>query len=433
MALFQILRGKAANLAGKAFHDGYAYLTPDDGAFYIDAETDGKQKRIHINPKPDLQELTADEVQSVWDSYPPPPSCFLTFSSPSAFSIDAGDPSWDGVMKYSTDTIKWFTWDGSEISAVDAGGEYKLYLAGTSNTIVTGGTSSQKKWTLTGSNIACSGNIESLLDHATVAAGNHPTMGNNCYSYMFNNCTGLIMAPELPSVTLSANCYAGIFQGCTSLTTAPALPATTLAGNCYYCMFYGCTGLTSAPELPATTLATDCYGGMFYGCIALSAAPALPAMALANDCYSCMFYGCTTLATAPALPATTLANSCYSDMFNGCTSLTTAPALPATALDVACYAGMFKGCISLTAIPELQATTLPLICYQFMFENCTNIKLSSTQTGNYTLAYRIPTSGTGTRYDGNSLNDMFAGTGGTFTGTPEINTTYYLETSNTIV
>lgn len=381
MALFQILRGKAANLAGKAFHDGYAYLTPDDGAFYIDAETDGKQKRIHINPKPDLQELTADEVQSVWDSYPPPPSCFLTFSSPSAFSIDAGDPSWDGVMKYSTDTIKWFTWDGSEISAVDAGGEYKLYLAGTSNTIVTGGTSSQKKWTLTGSNIACSGNIESLLDHATVAAGNHPTMGNNCYSHMFNNCTGLIMAPELPSVTLSANCYAGIFQGCTSLTTAPALPATTLA----------------------------------------------------NGCYSCMFYGCTTLATAPALPATTLANSCYSDMFNGCTSLTTAPALPATALDVACYAGMFKGCISLTAIPELQATTLPLICYQFMFENCTNIKLSSTQTGNYTLAYRIPTSGTGTRYDGNSLNDMFAGTGGTFTGTPEINTTYYLETSNTIV
>lgn len=49
MALFQILRGKAANLANKAFHDGYAYLTPDDGAFYIDAETDGVQKRIRIN------------------------------------------------------------------------------------------------------------------------------------------------------------------------------------------------------------------------------------------------------------------------------------------------------------------------------------------------------------------------------------------------
>ena len=32
-----------------------------------------------------------------------------------------------------------------------------------------------------------------------------------------------------------------------------------------------------------------------------------------------------------------------------------------------------------------------------------------------------------------ALNDMFAGTGGTFTGTPEINTTYYLSTSNTVV
>ena len=69
MALFQILRGKAANLANKAFHDGYAYLTPDDGAFYIDAETDGEQKRIRINPEPDLQEITADEVQVAWNSY----------------------------------------------------------------------------------------------------------------------------------------------------------------------------------------------------------------------------------------------------------------------------------------------------------------------------------------------------------------------------
>ena len=50
MALFQILRGKAAKLSSKAFKDGYAYFTPDDGAFYIDAEVDGVQKRIRINP-----------------------------------------------------------------------------------------------------------------------------------------------------------------------------------------------------------------------------------------------------------------------------------------------------------------------------------------------------------------------------------------------
>lgn len=66
MALFQILRGKAANLAGKAFHDGYAYLTPDDGAFYIDAETDGEQKRIHINPNDYTVEQNNSLHQKVW-------------------------------------------------------------------------------------------------------------------------------------------------------------------------------------------------------------------------------------------------------------------------------------------------------------------------------------------------------------------------------
>lgn len=54
MALFQILRGKAAKLSSKVFHDGYAYFTPDDGGFYIDAEVDGEQKRIRVNPEPDI-------------------------------------------------------------------------------------------------------------------------------------------------------------------------------------------------------------------------------------------------------------------------------------------------------------------------------------------------------------------------------------------
>ena len=57
-----------------------------------------------------------------------------------------------------------------------------------------------------------------------------------------------------------------MFQGCSSLTTAPDLPATTLANSCYESMFYGCTSLTQAPELPATILADGCYSGMFSGC-----------------------------------------------------------------------------------------------------------------------------------------------------------------------
>ena len=44
------------------------------------------------------------------------------------------------------------------------------------------------------------------------------------------------------------------------------LEQTTLAKYCYTRMFDGCTGLTSAPELPATTLKARCYRAMFRNC-----------------------------------------------------------------------------------------------------------------------------------------------------------------------
>ncbi len=49
--------------------------------------------------------------------------------------------------------------------------------------------------------------------------------------------------------------FCSLFDSCSVLTSAPELPATTLADYCYYSMFYGCTSLTAAPELTATTLA----------------------------------------------------------------------------------------------------------------------------------------------------------------------------------
>ena len=100
----------------------------------------------------------------------------------------------------------------------------------------------------------------------------------------------------------------------------------------------------------------------------------------------------------------TLANACYNCMFYGCTSLTTAPSLP--------------------------ATTLANYCYYRMFRNCASIKLAISKSREYDKEYRIPKSGNGVTAT-SALNDMFVDTGGTFTGTPEINTTYY--TSNTIV
>ena len=201
------------------------------------------------------------------------------------------------------------------------------------------------------------------------------TLTYRCYAAMFSGCCGLTSVPKLlPATTLAANCYGSMFFGCTGLTSAPELPATTLAERCYGNMFFGCTGLTSAPELPATTLAESCYTNMFRDCSRLTSAPELPATTLADYCYDCMFWQCTGLTSAPELPATTLAEGCYSHMFYCCRGLVSAPEqLPATTLSASCYTNMFAVCTSLTSAPELPATTLSDHCYYSMFSECTGL------------------------------------------------------------
>ena len=198
----------------------------------------------------------------------------LQFASANPFSISA-PLNWDGKLEY-TNGSGWKTWDGSAIASGEIENNHCIYLRGIGNLKITGVNSSNAKWDIIGTNIACNGDIDLLLDYSTVKSGNRPAMADSCYSSMF--------------------------YGCTSLTAAPSLPATTLSSSCYYSMFYGCT----------------------------------------------------------------------------------------------------------------------------------KIKLSTTASGTYTKSYRIPKNGIGTTAS-RALNDMFVNTGGTFKGTPEINTTYYLDKSNTIV
>ena len=366
--------------------------------------------------------------------FKPAGKSYLTFRSLSSFTLKVNDITkhWNGTLEYFASDKTWAVWDGiTTLSAVADDGEYVLYLRGTGNTVITG-SNLNYKWVLTGTDIKCIGNIENLLDYTTVASGEHPAMANNCYSYMFHDCTSLTQAPVLPATTLAYGCYRSMFDGCIALTQAPALPATTLVTNCYYYMFYGCIALTQAPALPATMLADHCYYGMFHDCISLTQAPSLPATTLATYCYGHMFYGCTSLTQAPALPATTLASGCYASMFYGCTALTQAPALPATTLKSSCYQSMFQGCTALAQAPALPATTLVDQCYYCMFYGCISLKLSSTQTGEYTQEYRISSSGE-VATTLNALFNMFKSTGGTFTGTLEVNKTYYLSSNNMIV
>lgn len=298
---------------------------------------------------------------------------YLTFSSPNSFTLATANSTknWDGKLEYSTDLTNWEEWNGITTLNSSGASPYTLYLRGTGNSIIAGGY--RKRWTLTGINISCSGNIENLLDYETVIAGEHPNMANSCYAHMFRDCTSLTTAPALPATTLANSCYGYLFYNCASLLTAPELLATTLVDSCYECMFTNCTDLTIAPILPAMTLVEWCYYSMFKGCTSLTIAPTLPATTLANYCYNSMFENCTGLTSTPELPATALANSCYYRMFRNCTSLITTPKLPATILTKSCYGYMFYGCTSLTSTPDLPATTLAENCYRYMFENCTSL------------------------------------------------------------
>ena len=287
--------------------------------------------------------------------------CFTSTGDSTVAMTQVGEPdkSTSKVIQYKLNDGQWQNWDLSAVTLADGD---KMYLKSDDYIPITDAYDIYKSFVMTGS-IAASGNIMSLLNFSGI-------LTNYAFTRLFENCTSLTTAPELPVTRLTSYCYSYMFSGCTSLTAAPSLPATTLSDMCYQNMFSGCTSLTTAPELPAEA-AYGCYSYMFEGCTSLATAPALPSTIVITACYENMFSGCTSLTTTPALPATTLQSSCYQNMFSGCTSLTTAPELPATTLEFNCYGGMFSGCTSLTTTPELPATTLAQYCYQNMFYNCT--------------------------------------------------------------
>ena len=171
--------------------------------------------------------------------------------------------------------------------------------------------------------VACTGDIRTLLDWDNYTTVNTE---NARFNYLFNNCS--------------------------VLTSAPELPATSLAYNCYYCMFLGCKNLKSAPKLPAKALANQCYAYMFARCTNLKTAPELPAEVLAHQCYDSMFLGCKNLKTAPKLPAKTSQMYCYVSMFSGCTNLKSAE-LSIEFLYLGCCGSMFYNCTNLSSVTML--------------------------------------------------------------------------------
>lgn len=133
----------------------------------------------------------------------------------------------------------------------------------------------------------------------------------------------------------------------------------------------------------------------------------------------------------------TISENCFQGFFSGLSdlrnALRSAPSFLATNLSTGCYAAMFQGCENLITLPKLPASNIPGAAYNTMFSGCSQIMLSETQSDDYPTPYRIPFVKDAESVGNAALVDMFLGTGGTFTGTPEPNKTYYLHKNCRIV
>ena len=227
-------------------------------------------------------------------------------------------------LEYSVNFGDWTTVEANkEVTFGGTNGD--LRLRGTNTDGTASALDKYSTITFTDSNVpvACTGDIRTLLD--------------------WDNYT---------TVNTENAMFIKLFENCSVLTSAPELPATSLAYNCYYCMFLGCTNLKSAPKLPAKALANQCYAYMFADCKNLKTAPELPAEVLANQCYDSMFSGCKNLKTAPKLPAKTSRMYCYTGMFSGCTNLKSAE-LSIEFLYRGCCSSMFYNCTNLSSVTML--------------------------------------------------------------------------------
>ena len=311
-------------------------------------------------------------VINILTEIPEAPNDSILFYSPNPFFMKtaSGNKGWDGVLEYSTNHSVWNEWNGEIINAGKNGVLYKIFLKGTNCTTITNNLVSNR-FVFVGNGIKCIGNFEYLLSTSAV-------MKSYAFAYLFNGCGNIDFDIILPYTTYTSSCCRLMFKGCTGMTKAPDLLAGSLPVGCCEEMFADCTSLVNPPIIAAQSVDTK-------GCLK-------------------MFHSCINLISAPILNVTSVGQESFSQMFFGCNSLTTLPALYSLSLGTSSYNSMFFG--------------------------CNNIKISETQTDEYQYEYRIPYTGTGT-VGTNSLNNMFQSTGGTFTGTPTINTPYY--TSNMVV
>ena len=196
----------------------------------------------------------------------------ICFSADGPFSIGIAwnrkniKKNWEGTVEWTDGVSDWAAWDGT--TALNSGADNKIYMRGTGNTrmIVYQSSMYQGQFEFSApaadTRIRCKGNIETLLDYKTVAAGGHPAMSEKCFHSMFAAAELLIEGPDLCAETLVDQCYESMFEY-SGLIAAPKIAAATLAERCCCGMLQGCMSLRQVTIPAAKIMATSCYEKMY--------------------------------------------------------------------------------------------------------------------------------------------------------------------------
>ena len=242
---------------------------------------------------------------------------YLTLEALSSGVIKATKNGSPGTMYYSVDNGN--TWiNGDNVSVDVSTGDKVLYKCNRTSF----GSTNYFIFKDSTADFNAYGNIMSIVYGDNFRNQYDLSGKSHCFYKLFNECGTKLKDVSnliLSATTLANSCYSNMFNSCTSITTAPELPATTLADGCYRDMFGFCRSLTTPPELPATTLADSCYAGMLSRCTSLTTAPELPATTLISYCYAWMFFGDSNLNYIKCL-ATTNANYAFDTWASGVSS-----------------------------------------------------------------------------------------------------------------
>ena len=172
-----------------------------------------------------------------------------------------GELSDDRVnIGYSRDGTSFVPWTKNTDITLNSGEELYVW---NKKSLLSESNTKYVKFTMTG-NVEASGSVDSMINFSDISA--------NCYAHLFEGCTALYTAPEVPSTTVADYCYYSMFSGCTNLGTAPSsLPASILKNQCYVSMFQGCASLKKSPSIMAQTIVagTNALNNMFVGCTLL--------------------------------------------------------------------------------------------------------------------------------------------------------------------